>query len=364
MKHFGIITHYDVHNHGALLQLTALIRVLKNFNIRAQALRFDKNYDFMGPSIKAKYDISIKSLGIYLSYFKEKGLRCMLYNYNKYRTLNEYKLKEDLIGNYYTNYSNLDAVIIGSDEVFALHTGPTPVFFGYCLPTEKVLSYAGSFGPTTITDLDTLHTKAFVRSGLESMDAITVRDQNSATIVKSLIGINPPIVVDPVLLYGFKQEIALMNTPLKENYLLIYAYDNRMNDFNEVEAIQKYAKSNNLKTVSAGFYHSWCDININTDPINLLSYFKYATAVITDTFHGCVMSLITNASFIVKIRESNYLKLKNLLREYDLEYRLFEKWEHIEKTIASTIDYSVVNEEINERRRRSMCELTNMLRKL
>lgn len=53
---YGIITHYDVHNHGAILQMNALIKVLKrDFNIDAQALRFDKNYDFMGRALKAKY---------------------------------------------------------------------------------------------------------------------------------------------------------------------------------------------------------------------------------------------------------------------------------------------------------------------
>ena len=39
----GIITHYDVHNHGALLQLNALCKVLKKMGYEATALRFEKN---------------------------------------------------------------------------------------------------------------------------------------------------------------------------------------------------------------------------------------------------------------------------------------------------------------------------------
>ena len=57
---YGIITHYDVHNHGALLQLNALKQVLKSYSIDAQALQFDKNYDFMCRDMKAKYEISLK----------------------------------------------------------------------------------------------------------------------------------------------------------------------------------------------------------------------------------------------------------------------------------------------------------------
>ena len=71
---YGIITHYDVHNHGALLQLNGLKQVLKSQGIEAKALQFDKNYDFMGREWKAKYEIGIKSIGIYIKFLFERGL--------------------------------------------------------------------------------------------------------------------------------------------------------------------------------------------------------------------------------------------------------------------------------------------------
>lgn len=44
---YGIITHYAVHNHGATLQLNGLKKMLKHeFDIDAQALQFETNYDF------------------------------------------------------------------------------------------------------------------------------------------------------------------------------------------------------------------------------------------------------------------------------------------------------------------------------
>lgn len=205
----GIITHYDVHNHGALLQLTALIRVLKSKGIEAKALRFDKNYDFLGHDLKAKYEVSVKSAGIYIDYIKEKGLGRFKYNFSKRKTLNKYKQETGIIGDYYSESPLLDFVVIGSDEVFALHTGPTPVFFGHCLPSDNIISYAGSFGPTTIDDVRNHHSVNFVKSGLDGMKGITVRDANSASVVKNLTGLDVPIVVDPVLLYGYKEEIKI-----------------------------------------------------------------------------------------------------------------------------------------------------------
>lgn len=362
MKQFGIITHYDVHNHGALLQLTALIKVLKTRGIEAKALQFDKNYDFMGRRLKAKYDISIKSVGIYLKYLKEKGIGCTRYNYNKRKTLNKYKTTENIIGCYYSESPLLDGIIVGSDEVFALHTGPTPVFFGHCLPSDNIFAYAGSFGPTTIEDINRLHSRAFVQSGIENMKYVTVRDANSASIIQKLTGNQPPIVVDPVILYGYKDEISNLPTPPYKNFLLVYAYDNRMNSPEEVEAIRNYAKSRGLKTLSPGFYHEWCDYNINVDPITLLTYFKNAQEVVTDTFHGSVMSLITGAKFAVKTRDSNHLKLMNLLQEYGLESRIFQKWSDIASTMRPSIDYDSVNKEIELRRDSSMKHIDNILK--
>lgn len=361
MKEVGIITHYDVHNHGALLQLTALIRVLKSKGIEAKALQFDKNYDFMGPSLKAKYNPSIKSINIYWDYMREKGLACTKYNFRKRNILNSFKQREQLIGKFYTESKPLDGIIVGSDEVFALHTGPTPVFFGHCLPSDKIFAYAGSFGPTTYEDICRVHANDFISSGLQSMKYLTVRDANSAEVVEKLTSKRPPIVVDPVLLYGYQKEINNLSKPNETNYLLVYSYDNRMNSPEEVKAIKAYAHKKGLKILSPGFFHKWCDYNVNVDPISLLAYFKNASEVITDTFHGAVMSLITGAKFAVKTRESNHLKLYNLLKEYGVTDRIFTDWDKLEDTLNTDMDYNKINPEIERRRAESMKHLDNML---
>jgi hypothetical protein len=352
-----------VHNHGALLQLTGLIRTLRSKEIEAKALQFDKNYDFLGHNLRAKYEISIKSIATYLKYLKNEGFRKTLYNFKKSKVLATYKRNNGLIGEYYTEAKGLDGVIIGSDEVFALHTGPTPVFFGHAIPCNKVFAYAGSFGPTDIAEIDRLRCRGFVASGLDSLIGISVRDKNSQDIVKTLTGKNAAMVCDPVLLYGFEKEIEELTKPEIKDYLLVYSYDNRMNSPEEINEIRSYAKANGLKTLSPGFYHSWCDYNINADPIHLLRYFKYAKGVVTDTFHGSIMSMITGADFIVKTRDSNHFKLKNLLSEYNLDSRIIKDWLHMSQLFETKIDYAQVNQSIMARRAEAMSFLESMLKK-
>lgn len=363
MANFGIITHYDVHNHGALLQLTALIKVLAQKGITATALRFDKNYDFLGPELKAKYNVSAGGLRYFLKMLCKRGPGSIVYNFRKRRTLNRFKSTARIVGDYYSESRLLSGVIIGSDEVFALHTGPTPVFFGHALPSNSVVAYAGSFGPTTVADVRRLNCEAFVASGLKSMKGITVRDVNSADAVEQLTGLRPPIVVDPVLLYGFADEIAAMDNPSpRRPYLLVYAYDKRMNDPAETEAIRRYARGKGLEIVSPGFYHKWVDRNVDVDPVGLLGWFRHASEVITDTFHGSVMSIITGTQFATKTRESNYFKLSNLLSEYGLKQRIFADWADLEATMAPEIDYAAVNAEVTRRRAESDVRLDQLLK--
>lgn len=357
----GIITHYDVHNHGALLQLNALIQVLKKeFNAEAKALQYDKNYDFLGVELKAKYVLSFKSIKIYFQYLFQRGLQLFFFNIKKKRLFESFKRGANLVGEYYSTCKHMDAIIIGSDEVFALHTGPTPALFGHALPTNKVFSYAGCFGPTTLEDINELHCEALVRSGLNNMIGLGMRDQNSCMIAKSLTNRSATLNVDPVILYGYQSELESLSAPKLCKYLLVYAYETRMNDPKEITMIKEFAKQQGLLIVCAGFYHKWADKNINTDPIELLRYFKFAEMVVTDTFHGCVLSLITQREVAVKLRD-NSNKLLNLLQEYQIEDRIIDDNWNLSTIFSKKEDQDYIAQEITRRRKQSMEYLTSMI---
>ena len=337
---YGIITHYDVHNHGAFLQLNGLCKVLKrDFNIDAQALRFDKNFEFAEAGVKEKHKISIKSIGYFINYIKERGIGIFLFNIRKKILFSRFNKKEHLIGVRCDQSEKLDGVIIGSDEVFALHTGPTPEFLGYNLPSDNVFAYAGCFGPTTIDDVKKLNCEEFVRNGLFSMKGLSMRDQNSISIAKKLTGRDSVLVVDPVILYGYHKELVDLEKPKLPKYILVYAYESRMNNPDEYQPILDYAHKNGMITVCPGFYHSWADKN-----------------------HGCVLSLITGCDMAVKLRD-NANKLYNLMQEYKIDDRVIREDWNLDRIFCQKVDWSVVNEQIDERRSISMAYLKEMIEK-
>lgn len=356
----GIITHHDVHNHGAQLQLYALIKVLESLGHNASALTYTKNYDFLDKSADKKYNITLKSVSYYLNYMRINGIKKTFFNINKKNLLDQFRTEEKLVNGYYSKTKDLDCVFIGSDEVFSIEPGLNPFFWGMGVPSENVFSYAASFGPTTYEFIEEKNAIEFVTGGVSRLKEIAVRDENSKDIISKLTDKHVQIVCDPVILYGFNNETMNMQRPIKNNYMVIYSYDKNMNNSEEVKHIVSYAKKHNLKIVSVGFYHKWCDLNINASPFELINWVKYAHNVVTDTFHGSVISIIMNRTFVAKIR-GNRNKLEFLLEEYELSDREIIDFSEISTLLNNEIDYEKVNLLMEEKKQQSLDYIVSCL---
>lgn len=356
-KKAGIITHYDVHNHGAQLQLYALIKVLKTLGYSAKALRYTKNYDFYEENISKKYNISLASIPVYLKYLFEKGVSKTLYNVKKRAVLNKFRSLNDLVGEYYSHATDLDTIIIGSDEIFSIESGLNPCFWGMGVPCNKIISYAASFGSTTNQFIVDKNAEEFISAGIKRLSFVSVRDENSKCIIEEYSNISPIIVCDPVVLYGFTDEIKTSRGKKdkpREKYIIVYSYDNTMNDSESVKAIKNFAKNCGCKIYSVGFYHKWCDKNINVDPLNIFEWFVNAECVVTDTFHGAVLSIVTNSKMCVKLKESNKNKLLWLLKEYGLTDRIVSDFFELASVYKAPIDFVNVNKIVEQKRIHSM----------
>lgn len=349
----GIITHYDVHNHGAQLQLYALISQLRKWGIDAKALCYKKNYDFMGHYLETKYNISLRSIPFYIKYLTEKGVKKTFYNIQKKKILDNFRKKMKLVGEYYSEAQNLDVVVIGSDEIFSIEHGLNPCFWGMGVPCSKIISYAASFGPTTLSFIEKHNAEEFIKAGIEQIDMISVRDKNSQKIIGNYSKKDTIIVCDPVLLYDFAEERKINSFSVgKKKYCIIYSYDNNMNDLETVNSIKSYARKRGLQIFSIGYYHKWCDKNINVAPIEMFQWFGNAEMVFTDTFHGTVVSLVTNAQFLTKI-EMNKNKLAFLLEQYCVSERCVDSFLQVEEKSKKQIDYTVINKRIEKIRKDS-----------
>ena len=96
-----------------------------------------------------------------------------------------------------------------------------------------------------------------IKTMLSRFAAISVRDENSAHIVRQLLGYSPEIHMDPVLMYDFTQEIAEYTT-YERDYIILYAYTGRLSR-EEENYIKKFAKRHNKRIICVGHYSNIAD---------------------------------------------------------------------------------------------------------
>ena len=244
----------------------------------------------------------------------------------------------------------LDALVIGSDEVFNCTqpgslVGYSLQLFGKDHHAKKLVSYAASFGSTTLEKLEHYHVADEIGMYLKGFDAVSVRDDNSAEIVSKLTGSIAEQHIDPVLLYDFP-EVNGISVSLRD-YMVVYAYAGRIQDAEATE-IRRFAVKHNKKILSLGFYQPFCDEYILASPLEVLAYIKNADYVVTDTFHGSVFSIKYQVPFATIIRESNHQKLSDLLHRFRLDDRRVLHLSDLENTLCTPVDRDSVKTLLNQ----------------
>lgn len=240
-----------------------------------------------------------------------------------------------------------DAMIIGSDEVFNYtqnHAfGYVPCLFGHDINAPIIASYAASAGYANWHDVEADDMANELASGFRKMQHIAVRDENTRKFVEQCIGMSPTMVVDPTLIYDFGDDIA-KEPVIKPGYLLVYAYEGRMESEEEVNTIRAFAKQKGLRIVSPGFYHEWCDENLVVTPFELLRVFADASYVLTDTFHGSIFAMLTGGKFATLIRDhsewgSNANKVRYLLEQFGMQSRILRQIEDMSGVLDEPAPY-------------------------
>ena len=342
----GIISMQRVGNYGSFLQAYALKRLIESLgndvvfvdidgseekgNDKKTLLRLFKFRRYIFNRIRYRKKIKNVSLK-----YKEAQI--------KYLNLTDQKMVAD----------ECDAVVIGSDEIFNCDSRGvwkiTKERFGY-VPTAKcVISYAASCGNTDITSTSNKDI-GIIKSGLSSLRAISVRDQNTAKMVSDVSGLSTIKHVDPVLVYDFEHEISnCAETILPQKpYMIVYAYRGRINSKDEIKAIRSYARKKHLRILSIGGMQAWCDDYLELEPFEVLQYFKNATCIVTDTFHGTILGAKFNKPMAVFIRESNSNKLIDLLEHFHMESHAVRDVNSIAEIMECQNDYSIFNKIIAE----------------
>jgi len=331
----GILTFHDGINYGTFFQVYALQSFLIQHGFDCLVI----NYKSVGFT-KREYQVFLK-------------LRRPAYTMRNIWKIAQFKkaqkklrLTRRIFRQKRLSTLSFDRVIIGSDEVWNFGTkriGYDPIYFSQGLQADRIISYAASFGSTKVDEA----LPEQLKDSLKRIECISVRDENSANIMRAISDKPVQIVLDPTFLVDFKSEAIL---PCDKGFILVYGAFNR----NMVHRILEYARFVGKKTVSVGYRLPWCDISLDTlSPLQWLGYFANCDCVITTMFHGLIYSLLNEKEFCMFRTPYRGNKLGNLPSDLGLSNYVVDENASLKDVFARQIDYSKVNPTIETRRRQS-----------
>ena len=365
----GILSMQRVINYGSFLQAYALKKILEELGCEVYFIDIEKghptqniiseNRDTNEIEINASQSRSIKRrvsdhfIKRIIAQFHRKQLRKVIEDAQvKYLYINA----QPQNGEY-------DLVIIGSDEVFNCcqggELGLSKQLFGDVGNASKIITYAASCGfakPEYLINSEV----AEIKHAMENISSFSVRDVATQKFVAAVDGREALLNLDPVLIYEFSRELTQIKEVDPSNYLVIYAYQNRINDPEEIRGIKNLAKKMNLRIISLGQEQIWCDYRVVT-PFELLWWISKAGFVVSDTFHGTILGAKYNRPMCIMIRKSNENKLGYLTEKLCIGDLVIKNNKEIERFSFSDSVYNRCNTIIREEQYRAKEYLKNEL---
>lgn len=357
----GILTFWNVPNYGTFAQAYALQNVLKILCPERKVIQIaylnKRHYN-------SYYSILPKCAPWHIKFYKDLVKHINPFSkYNKRKKMflesyleiphTELMTKRDF------KNTKFQRVFLGSDIIWDFSFrifDNDPYLFGVGINTDKLYSYAASFGTIKLGQ----GIPNYIKEGIKEIDEISVRDKMSAAIVESIIHKKPALVLDPTWLWDFNLDPKVVK-PQYDDYMIVYGQD--FSD-RHVQQIVDYAKSHNLMLICLDCNddnYTWCDLTIKQfmlSPFEWIGYFKYATTIATTTFHGLTFSLIFNKKFAFCKTSFIMDKAGDFLKEIQL-YDLFNS---DDASIADMINYDwnyeYINSVIDSRKKESYAFLT------
>lgn len=364
----GILTYPLNNNYGCYLQSYALLHFLREKGCEAEYIF--RRHDRPSISFYIRYALStlIKNVknrvwnsllyDVEWHYMQKKGGRLYPFFENNivphtvpiYTTLQLKKVCADY-----------DVIIVGSDQVwraeilsniedyFLVFLGGKPV---------RRIAYAASFGKG-----DPRFTKSQIIScgkAISKFDAVSVREDVGLDIIRGFNWKCPicQVVLDPTLLLSKEDYLPFARDKMYPTTVFGYLLDQSeqkesiLNDVSEMMNIDSYniIKGSN----EAGF---------NYPPVSQwLGYLSKAKFVVTDSFHGMAFSIIFNKPFFVIVNfERGASRFTSLLKMFDLEDRILQEPEDLDKLINNDINWERVNSLLLKKRKESVDFLMNSI---
>ena len=365
----GLLTLHASTNYGAFLQAYALSETIQKMGNDVTFINYLHKYRqntvaFSFPKYNSEQSILQNAMKILYRLASQALNYHQLSRFLKY--LNESRLQNiNVTKTTYHSFSDLkeaketfDIYIAGSDQIwgFQLFGGEfDPVFFLSYLPkTAKTYTYAASMGrvapPKELVDSFKEYSK--------NLNIISVRECSVLPFVRENSGKEVYCVLDPTLLLTTEEWSGFEKVPPKKHGRYLLSFSLR-GDETYFKKVKKIARKSALEVVwihNTGVFCKYFVKHNYVRPEEFVWYFANAEAVITDSFHGTMFSIINRKPFYSVAPYPQSVRIEDHLKRLGLLDRLYDSAEKLPDTVTE-IDYTKPCEKLEEWRQKSFAYL-------
>lgn len=346
MKKVKVITRHAIVNYGSILQAYATVCFFNSIGYNAEII------DYI-----SKKETVIGRIGVFSRNYTKSFIKRLIYKFVK---LPDEVIKDAYFRKYRKKLLKLtcrfnsldelqrydwgqDILCVGSDQVWGLMPDKKmdPAYFlEFGTSENKYIAYSASMGRT---DFDEEYLNN-LKSMLAKFSFITVREKSAEEFIKTNTIYDAKTILDPTFMVERKVWQDFANIKInKQKYLLVY----RLRKNKELDRYAKeYAKTHGLTIlfVSTSIYDiaAYGKKSLIKSPEYVLSLFKNAECVVTDSFHATVFSIIFNKRFVDFLPPVTSKRITDLLERLNIEERIFGGESDYER-MDKEIDYLQVN---------------------
>ena len=370
----GLLTYHSAYNFGSVLQAYATQTAIEKLGYPCEIINYRMKEQYYFYSLyRWKYGIKTAIKDISQIPWNQKRLK----RAEKFEQfiqsrmhLSEEISEPEQVEELWNRYSTL---ISGSDQVWNKHSNELQHnTWNYMNPyllhgfTGKKVSYASSIGNSSFQDL------RHIAEDLEKFDFISLREHSSVSQLSKMVRVKISTVLDPTFLLNCDEWIERLKfrTSKKEApYILFYSLA-RPNDFYKNAAVVKQiaqTKKYRIKVIAPLLYlplnPSLFDPLIDIGPEEFLDTIYNAEEIITDSYHGTILSINFGKEVFSLCKEGgSEFRKTDILKKLNLEDRIIYNSADLLTTAYAPIDYQQVYARLESDRQDSIRYLENALK--
>jgi hypothetical protein len=327
----ALLSFHNAINYGACLQAYALQTAVQDMGIACEYLNYcnqrrQEGYDMGARMRKALRRRDVKTLvrtlcGLpFAAARKRKFAR--FYRAHVKTTQHIYRTCDELaaVQNAY------DKFVVGSDQVWNdAHNGADPAYFlAFTQDTQKTVSYASSFGASSIPPED----QARYARLLGHIGCLSTREMRGVQLIAQLTGRAAHMVLDPVFLLEPAQWLKLLPAQKRMKPYTFY-YLNAQFELAEFARRTGYQDRRRYILSSAvtlsDFAKKGQRVTFAMSPQQFLAQIYHAELVVTTSFHCLAFAILFQKPFVAVLSgdAGRDERLLNLLQITHLESRIF-----------------------------------------